>query len=78
MTDYDGESRARIFLVVGDREVSLGDVTPGTLCDLGLVDHLLRVRLTATRLGCSIRLTHVRPDLRELFELVGLTDGLDT
>jgi hypothetical protein len=75
----DGEAgpRAVVLLVYGDREVQLGGVDGGGRCDLGLVDDLLRVKLMAQRLGWDVRIAEVRPDLRELFELVGLADQLD-
>lgn len=65
------------MLVQGQREVLLGTVDRTTRCDLGLVDDLLRLQLIARRMGWSIRITDVRSDLRELFELVGLVDRLD-
>ena len=58
------------------QEVPLGPVNGPERCDLGFVEDLLRVQLAARRLGWSIRLTEVRPDLRELVELVGLTNEL--
>jgi len=69
--------RAVVRLVQGDREVVLGSVDRAVRCDLGLVDDLVRLRLHAGRLGWSLRITEVRPDLRELFDLVGLTDEVD-
>jgi hypothetical protein len=69
--------RAVVVVVQGEREVVLGAVDRATRCDLGLVDDLLRLQLIARRMGWSIRITEVRPDLRELFELVGLVDRLD-
>jgi hypothetical protein len=74
MTDADDEPRAVIVLVVRDREIPLGTIDPGIRCDLGLIDTILRLRLAATRLGWSIRVTHADDELRELVELVGLTD----
>lgn len=66
-----------MVLVHAGREVVLGPVGRTDRCDLGLVDDLLRLRLAAKHLGWSIRITEVRADLRELFDLVGLTDQLD-
>ena len=66
-----------VLLVQGDREIVLGSVDRSVRCDLGLVDDLLGLQLHAARLGWSIRITEVRPDLRELFDMVGLTDRLD-
>jgi hypothetical protein len=60
----------------GDTEVRLA-VDRSIRCDLGLVDDLLRVRLHARRLGWTLSVTDVRPDLQELFDLVGLTGGAD-
>jgi len=66
-----------VVLVQGGQEVVLGEVDRATRCDLGLVDDLLRLQFHARRLGWRIRITQVRPDLRELFDLVGLTSQLD-
>jgi hypothetical protein len=55
----------------------LGPVHPSVPCNLQVVDDLMRLRVVAARLGWGIRITAVRADLQELFELVGLTDRLD-
>ena len=65
-----------MVLLRDDQEVLLGPVYGAGACDLGFVDGLLRVQLAARRFGWSIRLRQVRPDLRELVELVGLTTDL--
>ena len=72
------EERARAVVVLrrDDRDVLLGPVYGPERCDLGFVEGLLRVQLTARRFGWSIRLTEVRPDLLELVELVGLSTDL--
>lgn len=57
-------------------EILLGPVYGPDRCDLGFVEGLLRVQLTARRFGWSIRLTEVCPDLLELVELVGLSTDL--
>ena len=77
MTKADEGPRAEVVLVVGDRELSLGPVEPSDRCDLALVDELLWLQLQARRLGWAVRLRDVSPDLRELFELVGLADRLE-
>ncbi len=64
-----------MVLLRGDEEVA----SWALLCttgrpDLGLVDEVARLQLAAKRLGCSIWLRHVCPDLRQLLELVGLHD----
>jgi ABC-type transporter Mla MlaB component len=69
--------RAVITLVQDGREVPLGAIDQATRCDLGLVDDLLRLQLHAKRLGWTLRISEVRADLRELFQLVGLTRQLD-
>jgi hypothetical protein len=76
MDEAPDAPRAVVVLMQGQREVVLGTVDRATRCDLGLVDDLLRLQLIARRLGWSIRITEVRADLRELFELVGLVDRL--
>ena len=55
-------------------DVLLGPVYGADRCDLGFVEDLLRVQLAARRFGWTIQLRQVQPDLRELIELVGLTD----
>jgi hypothetical protein len=69
--------RAVVVVVQGGREVTLGAVDRSTRCDLGLVDDLLGLQLLSKRLGWSIRITDVQPELRELFELTGLVDRID-
>lgn len=69
--------RAVVVLAQGDREIVMGPLDGARRCDLGLVEDLLRAQLVAQRLGWSMHITEVRPDLRELFELVGLIDRLD-
>lgn len=44
----------------------------GAHVDIGTVDLLARVALTARRLGCELRLLDASPELRELLDLVGL------
>lgn len=77
MAAVEDAPRAVITLVQDGREIPLGGVDRSTRCDLGLVDDLLRLQLHAKRLGWAIRITEVRPDLRELFLLTGLTRQLD-
>ena len=65
-----------MVLLRDGQEVLLGPVYGPGRCDLGFVDGLLRVQLAARRFGWSIKLREVRPDLRELVELVGLSTDL--
>jgi hypothetical protein len=67
---------AVVAVVVDDDEVALGEIGGGAPCDLGTVDHLLRLSLAARRLGLSIRVTAIHHDMRELVELIGVTDQL--
>ena len=76
VTPMDDGPRAVVVLQRDSDEVLLGPVYAADRCDLGFVDGLLRVQLTARRFGWSVKLRAVRPDLRELVELVGLTAEL--
>ena len=44
--------------------------------NLGVLDTIARLQLAARRQGCSIRLCNTTRALRELIELVGLSDVL--
>jgi ABC-type transporter Mla MlaB component len=46
--------------------------------DAVVVDALARLQLGAKRHGCQVRLSGTSPELRELVELMGLTDVLPT
>jgi hypothetical protein len=72
MDDAEARPRAVVVLLRDGREQLLGPVYAPDRCDLGFVDGLLRVQLTARRFGWSIKLRNVQPDLLELVELVGL------
>jgi hypothetical protein len=76
MPDIADAPRAVVVLVVGDQQVSLGEIDRGTRCDLELIDGLLRLRVAAARRGWSIHLTEVDRDTRALIELVGLGECL--
>lgn len=66
----------RVTLVRGDEQLPLGMVDGGTRCDLGFVDDLVRLQLTARRRGWSVRLDEVREDFLEILVLVGLAEAL--
>jgi hypothetical protein len=74
--ERDTQPLAVIAVVDDVGEVMVGPIGAGARCDLGTVDHLLRLCLAARRSGLSLRLTAVRRDLRELVELVGVTEQL--
>lgn len=76
MSAPDGPRAVVVLRGVRGRDVVLGDVDRALRCDLGLVDDLLQLQRLARRFGWDLAITDVRGDLRELFELVGLTDQL--
>ena len=65
-----------VVLVQDGREVVLGSIGDAIRCDLALVDELLKLLLITRRLGWTIRI-EVRSELRELFDLVGVTECLN-
>ena len=71
-------SYADLVLVRDGQTVSLGRVGAGERCDLGFVDDLLQLQLVIRRFGWAVRLDDVADELRELVELVGLSDELGT
>jgi hypothetical protein len=77
MAGADKGQRAVVVLVQDGREVVLGSIDDTIRCDLALVDELLKLKLVTQRLGWTIRIVDVRSDLRELFDLVGLTECLE-
>ena len=77
MAGADKGQRAVVVLVQDGREVVLGSIDDTIRCDLALVDELLKLMLVTQRLGWRIRIVDVRSDLRELFDLVGLTECLE-
>ncbi len=66
--------RAREVLEVSVAEVVDCDVRALVHPDLGTLEVLARVALTAGRLGRRIRLSHASAELRNLLALAGLTD----
>ena len=66
--------RATIVLVCAGTDVASWPFAPAEGCDLGVVDALARLQLSARRLGCTIELRDVSTPLLELLELVGLAD----
>jgi hypothetical protein len=77
MAGADKGQRAVVVLVQDGRKVVLGSIDDTIRCDLALVDELLKLKLVTQRLGWRIRIVDVRSDLRELFDLVGLTECLE-
>jgi hypothetical protein len=64
--------RAMVVLFHGDAEVAKWPLSTPDRLDLSVVNELARMQLAARRLGCSIQLRHVCPQLRRLLDLVGL------
>jgi anti-anti-sigma regulatory factor len=56
--------------------VVICDVRGITSPDASTIDVLARLQLTARRLGCGIRLYGVRPRLRDLLLITGLSEVL--
>jgi len=68
--------RARVLLERSDAELVICDVGALVEPDAVTVEALARVRLTARRLGCRVRLRHSCRELRELLAFTGLADVL--
>lgn len=66
--------RARALLEEQGAAVLVCDVGTLTEPDVGTVDTLARLQLTARRLGRRLRLRGASPRLRELLSLTGLVD----
>ena len=54
----------------------LCDVAALTEADLGTLDALARLQLTARRLGGEVRLRHASAELREILDLAGLAGAV--
>ncbi len=76
MAGAEGEPRALVELVQGDRSIVLGLVRPAVRGDLHVIDDLLKLQVHAARLGWRVRITECRAELRELLELLGVSDRL--
>jgi len=70
------DTYAMVVLARGDTEVASWPLTGQGRPDLAVVDELMRLRLAARRLGCSIRLCEVCGELSELLDLLGLSEIL--
>jgi anti-anti-sigma regulatory factor len=68
----------RLAAIVRDTpaDVVICDVRAIVRPDAGTIDVLARLRLTARRLGCDMRLYGVHPRLRDLLLLTGLSEVL--
>ncbi len=68
--------RTVVVLLCGGLAVSSWPLPGAGPVDMGVIDGLARLQLTARRLGCRIRLEHVHPHLSALLVLSGLGDIL--
>ena len=76
MPDTDEPPRAVVVLLAGDLQIPLGAIDGTTVCDLALLEDLLRLRLSIAHRGWSLRLTHLDRETRELLDLVVLGECL--
>jgi ABC-type transporter Mla MlaB component len=66
--------RVRVLLDESGAEVVVCDVGALVDPDVGTVDTLARMQLTARGCRCQVRLRHASSELQELLALVGLAD----
>ena len=66
--------RLRALLESSEADRVLCDVGALIAADAATVDALARLRLTAQRVGCDVRIRHASAGLAELLALVGLAD----
>jgi ABC-type transporter Mla MlaB component len=71
-------ARVRTLLADPDLDGLTCDLSGVVEPDAAALEALARMQLTARRLGRSIRLRHVRPEMRALLTLAGLTDVVPT
>jgi hypothetical protein len=70
------EGDAIVVLAVGGTEVASWPLAGSSHPDLGVIDALARLALTARRMGGAIRLRSAGPSLLSLIAFVGLDDVL--
>lgn len=75
-TTDDSDPPAVIVLQSDGRDVVLGPLVIQDRYDIELVERLLRLQLASRRMGWSIRLVEIHPELQELVEFVGLAADL--
>ncbi|MEA2685850.1 MAG: hypothetical protein QOE93_1045 [Actinomycetota bacterium] len=66
------ETAAEVVLVRGDDEIACWPYEVEGPVDLAVVDELAQMQVAARRLGCSLRLREVCPELSELVAFLGL------
>jgi hypothetical protein len=75
--DRDPPRAVVVLRFGGGNAVTLGTVDRSAPCDIGLVEGLLRLQVEAKRLGWAVEIVVVCPDLRQLFDLVGLASQIE-
>jgi hypothetical protein len=70
------DTEAEVVLVRDGRELARWSLSTADRHPLCVIDQLARLQLGVGRLGCSIRLRRLEPELRELLELAGLDEVL--
>ncbi|HJR25458.1 MAG TPA: hypothetical protein VJ804_08300 [Acidimicrobiales bacterium] len=77
MADAEHGPRAVVELVQGEQSILLGIVQARTRGDLQVLDDLLKLQVLARRMGWRVRISECRQELRELFDLMGMTERFD-
>lgn len=76
MDTADAVEQAVTQLLSGSPEVLVVDFAGVAFCDSSGIGALIRAHRTAAEQGCRLELQRVDPDVRRVFDLVGLSDRL--
>jgi len=76
MDTADSVEQAVSRLLPGSPEVLVVDFAGVSFCDSSGIGALIRAHRTAGEQGCRLELQRVDPDVRRVFDLVGLSDRL--
>jgi len=71
-----GDEVGDLLRMTGVRQL-VCDVGGVIRADAATVDAICRIKVTARRLGCTMRVRHGSPELVELLDLMGLCDFAD-
>ena len=77
MADAEHGPRAVVELVQGERSILLGVVQARARGDLQVLDDLLKLQVLARRMGWRVRISECRQELRELFDLMGMSERFE-
>ena len=61
-----------VVLIIGAHQVAIAVIRGDQRCDIAHANDILRMQLAVCRLGWSIRVDNMQPNLRELFDLIGV------